>query len=137
VKSKLTVPLLIAIATLLTACQSQSHFGLVRFRDGNQANVVLNFNDWNYIFMIRPDYREAGFAQIIRKNELSSAFDQCHVSRELAVVTIGWQYKSKKLAAVTSEWKKILKKNGFQRVAFVHGNPRHLRRSYLIEEVWL
>ncbi len=136
-KVRLTVLTLVALALLLTACQTQSPNRQVRFRDGKQATVVLDFNSWDYIFMTRPDYREDGFAQIIGKNDLSNVFEQCHVLRDFVVVTIGWQYKPQELAVMIKEWKTILKADGFQRVAFVHGDAQYLKRGILIEDVQL
>ena len=112
--------LLSVVCLILSGCQSSPPDNRPRFHEEASADVVLQFTRWDYIFMIRPDYREDGFQCQMNRDTLGQAFDRMQVRRGMAVVMIGWLYDEKQLAGLVVEWNSILKSHGFRRIVCVH-----------------
>lgn len=87
-----------------------------RFVDEDSVNAVLQFSSWDYTFLVRPQYSEAGYLQQVSGKNLEGVLDRMHVRRGTAAVVVGWTYNGDTLAGVVSDWKKILGECGFQRV---------------------
>jgi len=112
--------LLSIVCLILSSCQSSQPDNRPRFHEEASADVVLQFSRWDYIFMIRHDYREDGFQYQLNRETLGQAFDRMQVQRGMAVVMIGWLYDENQMAGLVAEWNLILKSHGFRRVVCVH-----------------
>ena len=98
-------------------------------------NAVLQFSSWDYIFLVRPNYREQGFLRPLKPGDLAPAFDQLNVPRGMAVVVVGWMYSPEELTRVVADWKSILKGCGFQRIVVLRANTGHgLNGSLIIDD---
>jgi hypothetical protein len=137
VRASLLLCLLSLSCLALTGCQTGPH-KRTHLRNSAQASIVLQYSSWDYIFMTQPSYREGEFLRQIHRPELSGVLDQMNVTRETAVVSLGWQYDRQTLQTLLGDWKKLLKECGFRRVVFVRGtNSTSVERARIIEETEL
>jgi len=106
-----------------------------RFTEATSANVVLQFNSWDYIFIMHPEYRENGFLRQVKREELGVALSRLGVKKNLAVVVLGWNYEPATLAQIVDQWKGVLSSYGFQRIVCLRpGNGTELNGSVIIDD---
>lgn len=106
-----------------------------RFTEAASANVVLQFNSWDYIFLMHPEYRENGFLRQVKREELGLAFTRLGVKKNLAVVILGWNYEPATLAKLVDEWKAVLTVHGFQRIVCLRpGTGSELNGCVIIDD---
>jgi hypothetical protein len=133
-----TVSALTLLCLLLAGCEAPGPNKPSRFRGSARASVVLQYNSWDYIFMIRPALREGAYLRQIRGAELAGVLDQAKVPRETAVISFGWDYDPKQLRELLADWKRLLKACGFRRVVFVRGTSgASVENAVIIEETEL
>lgn len=107
----------------LCGCATPQFQEARRFEDARYASVVLQFSSWDYIFVRRPAYQdEGGFLHAVKRDEIAGVVNGLSVPRELAVVTVGWQYDPATLRGLARDWESILGQCGFRRVVIVHPN---------------
>lgn len=106
------------------------------FHDQNSASLVLQFSSWDYIFVRHPAYEEdGGFLCPVKRDQISDVVQKLNVPRNMAVVTVGWQYDPETLAGLVSSWKSVLRKCGFRRIVIVHATfSGKLNGSVIIDD---
>jgi len=106
-----------------------------RFADESSLNAVLQFSSWDYTFLVRPQYTEGGYLQMVRKDNVGRVLDQMKVRRGTAAVVVGWTYNGDVLNQVVSDWKTILNGCGFQRVVILRAQMGdNLNGSVIIDD---
>jgi hypothetical protein len=93
-----------------------------RFHEAAAASVIIQFNTWETIYLIRPSYRDNGFIHMFKREELGGTLTRLGVRRDMAVVILGWDYDSIQLGQMIDEWKALLSTLGFQRVVCIHAS---------------
>ena len=93
-----------------------------RFHEGDSVNVVLRFYQWDSVCILKPAYRDQGYLRYVRSDNLDGAFKDLSVSRDTAVVLMGWNYNSQEMAVNVEHWKSILVSHGFRRVVCLRDN---------------
>jgi len=105
------------------------------FTDDSSVNAVLQFSSWDYTFLVRPQYLEGGYLQMVRKDNVGKVLDQMKVRRGTAAVVVGWTYNGDALNQVVSDWKTILNGCGFQRVVILRAQlGDNLNGSVIIDD---
>jgi hypothetical protein len=113
---------LLAGLFLLNGCQSAKPnplANLKRFQEADQATAVFKYDSWDYIFMLQPPVMEGGYRRILKVEDLRPVILSHGVSRDLAVVLLGWQYTPADHYRLGQRWNEVLKAEGFQRVVCV------------------
>lgn len=106
-----------------------------RFADDSSVNAVLQFSSWDYTFLVRPQYVEGGYLQMVRRDNVGKVLDQMKVQRGTAAVVVGWTYHGDALDQVVSDWKTILHGCGFQRVVILRAQlGNSLNGSVIIDD---
>lgn len=113
---------LLAGIFLLNGCQSakpnpQANFQ--RFHEADQVSAVFKYDSWNYIFMLQPPVMEGGYRRILKVEDLRPVILSQDISRNLAVVLVGWQYTPDDLYHLGQRWNEVLRAEGFQRVVCI------------------
>jgi len=105
------------------------------FTDDASVNAVLQFSSWDYTFLVRPQYVEGGYLQMVRRDNVGKVLDQMKVQRGTAAVVVGWTYNGDTLNQVVSDWKTILNRCGFQRVVILRAQMGdNLNGSVIIDD---
>ena len=137
-KKYIHVAVLASIICLGISCASAPKQAAIegpRFTEADSANVVLQFNSWDYIFFTHPEYRENGFLRQVKRADLGIALTRLGVKKNLAVVTLGWNYEPATLAKLVDEWKATLTGYGFQRVVCLRpGSGSELNGCVIIDD---
>ncbi len=116
--------LLMSVVTLGISCATapKQADNSPRFNEAASANVVLQYNSWDYIFLTYPAYRESGYLRQVKREELGQVFKKMGVERNLAVVVLGWNYAPETMAKMVEEWKATLTSQGFHRIVCVRSS---------------
>lgn len=137
-KRYIRVAALVSVLCLGISCAStpkQAEIEGPRFTEAASANVVLQFNSWDYIFILHPEYRENGFLRQVKRDELGMALSKLGVKKNLAVVVLGWNYEPATLAQIVDQWKGVLSGYGFQRIVCLRpGKGDELNGSVIIDD---
>jgi hypothetical protein len=105
------------------------------FADDSSVNAVLQFSSWDYTFLVRPQFVEGGYLQMVRRENVGQVLDQMKVRRGTAAVVVGWTYNGEALDHVVSDWKTILNRCGFQRVVILRAQlGETLNGSVIIDD---
>jgi len=120
------------VGWLLTGCGTTP----TRFSEASSANVVLQYNSWEYTFMTQPAYQEGGFLLPVPRERLAALLDQMQVrQRKLAVVVSGWGYTPERQQQLVAEWNMLLRGCGFERVVVVKSNgSKNVNGSLIIDD---
>jgi len=119
--------LLLSSLVFVSSCSTGSKsYGIYRndessrhFSDDRSVNAVLQFSSWDYTFLVRPQFVEDGYLQMVRRENVGKVLDQMKVQRGTVAVVVGWTYNGEALDHVVSDWKTILNGCGFQRVVIL------------------
>jgi hypothetical protein len=117
------------VAWLLGSCASvgpQKSAGETypRFHDVATADLVLRFNTWDSIRMVKPDTREGGFLPLFARDEIGREVRQRHISGNTAVVVVSRFYREQlQIAQLSQELTSYLNQLGFRRVVILHAGP--------------
>jgi len=121
---------LASVACLLVSCAvvgPQQTAGVVtsaRFHDGATADLVLRFNKWDSIRMIKPETREGGFLPLYARDDIGHEVRQRHIAANTAVVVVSRFYRDPlQIAQLCQEWTRYLNQLGFRRVVILHSGP--------------
>lgn len=90
-----------------------------RFNEGAQANVIVDFNSWNYTYLNKPEVSDGPYRREVSTNEISLILEAQHVPRHLAVVKVSWLLKGEALRETVERWDTVLHQMKFDRVIFV------------------
>jgi hypothetical protein len=105
------------------------------FADDSSVNAVLQFSSWDYTFLVRPQFVEGGYLQMVHRENVGQVLDQMKVRRGTAAVVVGWTYNGEALDQVVSNWKTILNGCGFQRVVILRAQlGNNLNGSVIIDD---
>lgn len=130
--------LLAVFSLFLAGCATtqQNAFNVHRFNEARSTSVVLRFSSWNYTFMVQPFYSDnSGFLRQLKRDDIRPAVQRLNVPREMAIVTVGWNYQDEVLDKIVSDWKSILGGCGFQRIVFLRATADHsLNGAVVIED---
>lgn len=106
-----------------------------RFAEENSVNAVLQFTSWDYTFLVRPQYTEAGYLQQIHRETLNGVLSRLNVRRGTAAVVVGWTYNGDELKKLVADWKGILNDCGFQRVVILRAQMgKQLNGSVIVDD---
>ena len=94
------------------------------FRDGAQADVIVRFNRWDTIHLLRPDSREGGFLPILQRADVQRELRTRQMNHNLAVVILGFRFPGGEEARYAGEWSALLSELGFKRVVVVRTGNR-------------
>lgn len=110
----------ICSSLLLTGCETAQVAvkpeNRPRFYEGARADVILKFNRWDTIHLLRPDSREGGFLPILTRADVEAELKTQHVNRELAVVVLGFLFPPDLESLYVGEWDALLSSLGFKRI---------------------
>ncbi len=108
---------------LLTGCATTgSPLGSgKRFQDAAATDLVLRFNRWDTIHMVRPETREGGFMPILDRTGVEHELRTRAMGHNLAVVMIGFLHTLEQEAQLARDWTALLGGHGFRRVVLVRG----------------
>lgn len=125
---------LLLIGATLTGCQTTAPQADVRprFYDSASANVILKFNRWDTIHLVRPDTRESGFLPILTRADVEREIKSRRVDRKLAVVVLGFLFPPDVEAQYAREWDALLSALGFQRVVVLRTGAQPTTDGLLI-----
>ena len=87
-----------------------------RFYDSALADVIIQFNRWDTIHILRPEIREGGFLPILTRTDFERELMAHSLGRQLAVVVLGFLFPPDLEAQYAREWDAVLSAQGFQRV---------------------
>jgi hypothetical protein len=90
-----------------------------RFHEGDAANLVVRFNSWNSIQIMRPDTRENGFLPLLDRDGVVARLDRMHTDRQLAVVVLGAMFSRAQEQEIIRDWHQILNPRGFRRLVLL------------------
>jgi len=113
---------LLAGLFLLNGCQSAKpnpQANLKRFHEADQATAVFKYDSWDYIFMLQPPVMEGNYRRILKVEDLRPVILSQGISRNLAVVLMGWQYTPADHYRLGQRWHEVLQAEGFHRVVCV------------------
>lgn len=113
---------LMLIVLLVSGCATQSVHQSSRdkYWEGAFTDVVIHFQTWDSILVLRPDVRDAGFLRQFNRNEVKSLLKSDRVKGDLAAVVVTEAYLlGDSFAPLASEWQALLQECGFQRVVFL------------------
>ena len=113
------------VCLLLAGCETTGPQAVAqkRFRDGAAADLILRFNRWDTIHMLRPDSRQAGFLPILTRTDVERELKTRSMGQNLAVVVIGLLCSREQEAELAREWDALLLGNGFRRVVLLRTGP--------------
>lgn len=108
------------LSLTLTGCETTQPQTRVdnrpRFHEGAMADVVLKFNRWDTIHLLRPDTREGGFLPILTRADVEAELKTQRLNRDLAVVVLGFLFSPELEMEYAREWDALLTAQGFKRV---------------------
>lgn len=109
------------LAMVLMGCQTTTARvdNRPRFYESASANLILKFNRWDTIHLLRPEMREGGFLPILTRKDLERELENQRVGRQLAVVVLGFLFPPDIEAQYAREWDALLTAQGFQRVVIL------------------
>ena len=121
--------LAVVFATLLlTGCETAKPQPIAdnrpRFYENAQADVILKFNRWDTIHLLRPESREGGFLPILTRTDIDAELKTQRVNHDLAVVVLGFLFPLSLEAQYASEWDALLSAQGFKRVVVLRIGAR-------------
>lgn len=90
-----------------------------RFYESTSADVVIQFNRWDTIHLLRPDTREGGFLPILGRADLEKELQSRRTEHRLAVVVLGFLFPQDIEAQYAREWDALLSAQGFERVVIL------------------
>lgn len=90
-----------------------------RFHEGAATDLVLRFNRWDTIHMLRPDSRQAGFLPILARADVERELKTRRLGRNLAVVVVGFLFSQEQEAQLARDWEALLSGHGFRRVVLL------------------
>lgn len=114
--------LLAAVGLVFGGCQGLQPGPLPhlkRFTEAAQADVVIKFNSWNYIFVLQPPVMDGAYRKILKAEEVGAAIRPNASRRDLAVVLVGWQLSDRDGAVLGEQWRELLAGEGFRRVVCI------------------
>jgi hypothetical protein len=141
-KAVLFLSFVVCVSSCSTVTTSYGSYGqnaddpyAPHFTDDSSVNAVLQFSSWDYTFLVRPQYVEGGYLQMVRRDNVGKVLDQMRVQRGTAAVVVGWTYNGDALNQVVSDWKTILNRCGFQRVVILRAQMgENLNGSVIIDD---
>lgn len=106
------------LCAALTGCQTttQQVDTRPRFFESASASVILKFNRWDTIHILRPDTREAGFLPILNKSDVERELKNRPLDHNLAVVVLGFMFAPSEEAVYAKQWQELLFAQGFKRM---------------------
>ena len=90
-----------------------------RFREGATADLILRFNRWDTIYMMRPESRQNGFLPILDRTALERELKARRTGQNLAVVVIGLLYSQQQEAQLADDWGTLLRGHGYRRIVLL------------------
>ncbi len=118
---RLPLVLLIILCALVSGCATQGtgRKAARRFHEESSADLILKFNRWDTIQVLRPDSRQGGFLPIYERAALEAQLESSHMRRELGVVVLGFLFSNAQELSFAKEWADLLSKHGFRRIVVV------------------
>lgn len=107
---------LLLVAVFLSGCATtQPDAAVQRFQEDAAADLVLRFNRWDTIHMIRPDSREGGFLPILTRSDVETEL-KTQQQRRMAVVVLAYMFSREQEILLAREWERLLEEHGYERV---------------------
>ena len=106
------------LCSLASGCATQAPLqtAVTRFHEEASANLMVRFNRWDTIYVIRPDTREGGFLPIFTRADFEAKLNSEPMEHELAVVVLGFLNSATQELGLVREWSALLSQHGFRRV---------------------
>jgi hypothetical protein len=95
-----------------------------RFHEDATTDLILRFNRWDTIHMLRPDTRQAGFLQILTRADVERELKTVSMGQNLAVVVVGFLLSQQQEAELAREWDSLLMGHGFRRVVLLRAGSK-------------
>ena len=110
-----------AFCLLLPGCATTGPVqpSLKRFSEGAATDLVVRFNRWDTMFILRPEVRQEGFLPILTRGDLEHRLQGGGCGHALAVVIIGLLFSRDQEAQLAREWDGLLQAHGFRRIVLV------------------
>ena len=106
-----------------------------RFGEGAQADVIVDFNSWNYTYLTKPEVTDQGYRRKLSTNEIALILSERHTPRKLAVVKLGWFLNFEALQDAMDCWTAVLHEMNFERIVFVRpGGDREFSGAVIVRD---
>jgi hypothetical protein len=109
------------VGLLLTGCATSQPQAMAPkcFHESATTDLVLRFNRWDTIHMLRPELREGPYLKILTRADIEGELKTHRSGRNLAVVVIGLLTTWANEAELARDWDALLLGNGFRRVVLL------------------
>jgi len=94
-----------------------------RFYEGKTADLIIEYNSWNYTYLLKPEVTDGAYRREVSTNELAGVLGERNVPRKLAVVKLGWLFELKDMQETMDRWTTVLNQVNFERIVFVRATP--------------
>lgn len=111
---------LLFVALLATACSTPRTRPGARFKNQEQANLIVRYYTDDTSYVLKPAAREGLFLSILNKDAVLDVAKR-QAGRDLAVVVLIHYGAPSEDEAVKSKWRNLLAEVGYQRVVFLRG----------------
>jgi hypothetical protein len=91
----------------------------LRFHESASADLILRFNRWHAIYMMRPETGAGGFLPILNRADLERDLKAQRLEHNLAVVIVGAPFSPEQEAKLARDWDALLAGDGFRRVVLL------------------
>lgn len=90
-----------------------------KFYEGKSADLIIEYNSWNYSYLLKPVVTDGTFRREVSTNEIGAILTERNVPRKLAVVKLGWIFEIKCMQETMDRWTTVLNQTGFERIVFI------------------
>ena len=112
---------LLLVLLLATACSTPGTPHLGRFKQEEQADLVVRYYTDDNSYVLKPATRNGQFLEVLNKDAVLEVAKQ-QPGRELAVLILIHYTAPSEANAVEQNWAKLLKGVGYQRVVFLRAS---------------
>ena len=111
---------LLFVALLATACSTPRTHPGARFKDQEQANLIVRYYTDDTSYVLKPAAKEGLFLSVLNKDAVLDVAKR-QAGRDLAVVILIHYGAQSEDETVKSKWRHLLAEVGYQRVVFLRG----------------
>lgn len=87
--------------------------------EADATDLIVKFNGWKSIQIIRPDTREDGFLPLYDGEGAAAKLSQLRIRQNLAVVVLGSMFSKAEEQEIIRQWHQIVGTRGFQRLVLL------------------
>ena len=112
---------ILLLLLIATACSSPLTPHLGRFKQEEQANLVVRYYTDDNSYVLKPVTKNGEFLKVLNKAAVIELAKQ-QPERELAVVILIHYTAEDEAEAVKHDWVKLLKEAGYERIVFLRAS---------------